>query len=359
MQSPQNFVPAYLQIKSEIMAWIRSGKLKPGDPLPGRWQLVEHFNTSWGTLNRAVSELIIEGVLRAEKGKGTFVHGSDHKQHPTDVQKINVFICHPKATVYHSLGLIMEGIREEAFRHKIKIEYADVPMSDIGDLNFDRHIVITPTHREIPQLHKRWESGQRFIVLGSDFPGVSFPCLNADTRNGTFQGVEHLIQNGHTRIALFGVQDAFPNYQREIEGYRDAMFHYQLPVEQSWIVKREDSMAETVELFEKWLAANPACTAIFSADYTSTMAILTVCEKRELAIPGDLSVVTMDEVPAGDFLKTPLTTVVQPFLKLGGLAAAHLIGSADDNASTRLLPCSIQYRRSVGPIGDRAKLPAE
>ncbi len=356
MDSTRGTVPAYLHIKSEIVEWIASGKIKAGDPLPGRWQLVKDFNTSWGTLNRAVSELIIEGILRAEKGKGTFINEPEPKQTNRDSRLIKVFICHPQATVYHSLGQMMDGIREEAYRHSYRIESVDQPITEIDGVNLDGYIIITPTDKELPALRKKWNSGQRFIVLGSDFPGGSIPCINADTRHGTFRGVEHLIHSGHTQIALFGVQDSFPNYQREIEGYRDAMFRYNLPIQKNWIVRRDDSMEETAQLFERWLLKHPECSALFSADYASTLTILSVCDRQNISIPADLAIVTMDEIPSGEFLRTPLTAVVQPFVKLGNIAASYMIDKIDDSVSAKLLPCSIQYRQSVNVINVHAGL---
>jgi GntR family transcriptional regulator of arabinose operon len=341
-------LPAYLHIKSEIVRWISSGKLRIGDPLPTRWELVETFGTSWGTLTRAINELMNEGVLRAERGKGTFVAGEPPARgRQPESRVLKVLICQPKWTVNRSLGSFMDGIREEAHKQQYAVEYLDRAPNEYAADDLEGYILITPTYEELPLLQERWRAGQRFVVLGSDFPGEPFPCINADTRNGTFQGVQHMIRQGHTAIALFGVQESFPNYQREIEGYRDAMYQAHLEIKPDWIVKREDDGAATVRAFERWLEEHPECTAIFSADYTSTMAILTVCERRGLSIPDDLSVVAMDELPSAEFLRTPLTSVVQPFEQLGRLAASSFFENNKELATTRLLPCNIHYRNSV------------
>lgn len=351
----QEVLPAYLHIKSVIMNWIASGKLGVGDPLPTRWDLVETFGTSWGTLNRAINELIIEGVLHAERGKGTFIaepRAADHSKSSAPARMLKVLICQPKLTVNHSLGNFMDGIREEAHKQQYGVGYLDRAPNEEEAADLEGYILITPTSRELPLLRAKWRAGQRFVVLGSDFPGESFPCVNADTRNGTFQGVQHMIGQGHSAVALFGVQESFPNYQREIEGYRDAMFMANLEVKSDWIVKREDDLPATIRLFEHWLEEHPECTAIFSADYTSTMAILSVCEKKGIAIPERLSVVAMDELPSAEFLRTPLTSIIQPFAQLGKLAASYIFAPAGEPATTRLLPCTIQYRDSVKALAN-------
>ena len=50
--------------------------LKPGEALPGERQLEEMFEVSRITVRRAISDLVRDGELVREKGKGTFVsHG--------------------------------------------------------------------------------------------------------------------------------------------------------------------------------------------------------------------------------------------------------------------------------------------
>ncbi|SMD00776.1 transcriptional regulator, GntR family [Sporomusa malonica] len=66
-------VPIYLQVKAYILDKIRTGCYKQGDKLPTERQLSEELGISRNTVSAAYKELLLEGVLDAQQGRGTFV----------------------------------------------------------------------------------------------------------------------------------------------------------------------------------------------------------------------------------------------------------------------------------------------
>lgn len=66
-------MPKYKNIKELVILDIRSGKLRPGDKLPIRTELMERFDTTRATVDKALSELIDERILVASRRTGTFV----------------------------------------------------------------------------------------------------------------------------------------------------------------------------------------------------------------------------------------------------------------------------------------------
>jgi DNA-binding LacI/PurR family transcriptional regulator len=63
----------YIQIKEAILSEISSGKLKTGEKLPVREELIKKYSVTRATLNKAITELIRSGKLVACRNKGTFV----------------------------------------------------------------------------------------------------------------------------------------------------------------------------------------------------------------------------------------------------------------------------------------------
>ncbi len=70
---PAGEAPHYLRIKDAIMARIAEGTFKPGDRVYSESELVASFGVSRMTANRALRELMFEGVLTRATGLGTFV----------------------------------------------------------------------------------------------------------------------------------------------------------------------------------------------------------------------------------------------------------------------------------------------
>lgn len=66
-------VPLYYQLKDIISELIEDEELKPGDPIPPERELCEYHEVSRMTVNKAIANLVNEGLLYREQGKGTFV----------------------------------------------------------------------------------------------------------------------------------------------------------------------------------------------------------------------------------------------------------------------------------------------
>jgi GntR family transcriptional regulator len=68
--------PLYHQVYSAITDSIRSGRLRPGDRLPTERQFCEQLEVSRATVRRALGQLVEEGIVEAQVGRGSFVRAS-------------------------------------------------------------------------------------------------------------------------------------------------------------------------------------------------------------------------------------------------------------------------------------------
>jgi GntR family transcriptional regulator len=66
-------VPIYLQVKNYILDKLKSGDFQPGDKLPTERDLAKTLDISRNTVSAAYKELLLEGILEARQGRGTFV----------------------------------------------------------------------------------------------------------------------------------------------------------------------------------------------------------------------------------------------------------------------------------------------
>ncbi len=67
--------PLYRDVAAALERRIRSGAWKPGDQIPTEAQLEREFGSSRGTLRMAIAELVRQGLLHPQPGRGTFVLG--------------------------------------------------------------------------------------------------------------------------------------------------------------------------------------------------------------------------------------------------------------------------------------------
>jgi GntR family transcriptional regulator, N-acetylglucosamine utilization regulator len=68
-----NPIPKYLQISAWLKELIETGRYRRGEQLPSEVKLARMCDVTRTTVRQAISELTAKGLLRKEKGTGTFV----------------------------------------------------------------------------------------------------------------------------------------------------------------------------------------------------------------------------------------------------------------------------------------------
>ena len=66
-------LPIYDQIKDQVKGLIHAGQIKTGDQLPTIRELSVELSVNFNTVAFAYRDLVSEGVIITERGKGTFV----------------------------------------------------------------------------------------------------------------------------------------------------------------------------------------------------------------------------------------------------------------------------------------------
>src|SRR5436309_10426913 len=68
-----NPLPLYYQLKEVLKEQIHAGHLAPHTSIPSEPELVNSYHVSRATVRQALAELVHEGLLYRQHGKGTFV----------------------------------------------------------------------------------------------------------------------------------------------------------------------------------------------------------------------------------------------------------------------------------------------
>lgn len=71
MLNPNQDEPLHIQLRKIIERNIRQGAFK--EKIPSERQLMEKYNVSRSTVRKAVSHLVIDGILEKRHGKGTYI----------------------------------------------------------------------------------------------------------------------------------------------------------------------------------------------------------------------------------------------------------------------------------------------
>lgn len=347
----KDFTPTYYSIKQDIRDKIAEGIYSSGEMLPSRNVMCKMYDCSWGTLNRAITELMLEGLLTARKGKGTYVFNQELTQERDSHlgNTLNVWLCNKHRSVYATLSEMMDGLRDEAHRRGVSIQFLD--LADLKSIppGLDKYIIVTPSNEQLNVLENAWNKGERFVVLNSSWELAPFPCVDSDIYGAVTEAVGYLLKQGHRRISLLGIRDGFTNYEQRVDSFRDAFKQYDVPFNDQWVVGRPEDKTEAKALYSDWLDRNPEVTALFAADYMTTSILLEVIQEKGLTIPKQLSLFIVGSPQHAFLQRGSISAIVQPFYEMGRMAVSRLLEKQLDSG-TVLLPCELKIGDSVAAI---------
>jgi GntR family transcriptional regulator len=140
--------PLYQQVYAAITDAIRSGRLRPGDRLPTERQFCEQLEVSRATVRRALGQLVEEGLVEAQVGRGSFVraaHNSSFSEPPNTLMSFTELADARglKASAQVLSQTTRSAVPEEALAFKIGVhslvfEISRLRMLDSAPFALDR-----------------------------------------------------------------------------------------------------------------------------------------------------------------------------------------------------------------------------
>jgi len=117
-------LPVYVQLAEQIRLLVRRGALSPGDPLPTVRELAVSLGINANTVTRVYRDLQQEGLLRLERGLGTFVQPQQREATlvDRDYQRIVkrtrelVALCRESGLTARELAQLVDGVWKEVDR---------------------------------------------------------------------------------------------------------------------------------------------------------------------------------------------------------------------------------------------------
>jgi LacI family transcriptional regulator len=171
-----------------------------------------------------------------------------------------------------------------------------------------------------------------------------------DDAGGTAAATAALIAAGHRRILLAGApEDAVATVVERRRGYVEAMERADLPpafVDQQPHDPDGVAAAVMAELRRRRF------TAVVAVDDAVGLAVMAAATRRDVAVPGTLSITGFDNIDASRLVRPRLTTVTVDKPAMGRLGAAmlrHRIEAPDDPPVTVLQRARLLARETIAP----------
>jgi LacI family transcriptional regulator len=194
-------------------------------------------------------------------------------------------------------------------------------------------ILLTPTDPQAPWIDAVAERGVPLVIVDRTRDDDRFCSVAVDDVLGGRLAIEHLIDQGHTRVAFIGGPKSLGQVRERYTGAQRAWSEAGLPPED--LVELPTAaltVAEGRGAGERLagLSAARRPTAAFCANDITALGLLQAAIGTGWRVPRDLAIVGYDDIEFASAAAVPLTSVRQPREELGRTAAQLLLAETAD-----------------------------
>ena len=171
------------------------------------------------------------------------------------------------------------------------------------------------------------------VLLDQVVSDVECSRINFDCQKGAYMAVEHLIKNGHEKIAFISTPLTRWTRKEIFKGYKKALKAFNLPLNEDYLMilnSEEDSDVEGFEFktgrlsAEMFVSKQVDATAVFAVNDMTAFGFIQEVTKLGKKVPKDVSIVGFDDISFASMFTPALTTIRYPCYEIGNLAAKLL-----------------------------------
>lgn len=221
-------------------------------------------------------------------------------------------------------------------------------------------VIMAPTNdNSLEQIDRLKRHGIPTVLLDRTVQGFEGDCVLGDSYKGSRDLVHHLIDYGHTRIALVNGPRTISTSRERERGYKEALKLNDLPVYENYIQEFDFRSLEpnaAQSIIEKLMLLDEAKrpTAIFASNNFIAISVIQSLEQMNLRVPEDISIVCFDEIEPVVYFDPFFTVAAQPATDFGKISVQYLIERLENDdleqARKVILPPDIHIRKSTQKI---------
>lgn len=210
-------------------------------------------------------------------------------------------------------------------------------------------LVVAPTSDTSEHLSSLQRLGIRLILIDSKVSGIDVDCVLVDDHHAINRATRHLIELGHHDIGYISGHQRILSDQDRLGGYRQALEDAGLQYRPELVVRGDFTQRGGYQAAAMlWSSAHP--TAIVSGNNFMTIGVLRWAKAAGVDIPGQLSLVSFDDMDSFDLVSPSVTAVQQPVAEVGALVSELVTG--DHTAPVPyVLPTRMVVRESTARPG--------
>lgn len=230
MFKEKSIVPKYYRLKEWLGDYIISKGLKEKDKIPSEPELQNLTGLSLGTIRRSINELVFEGVLYREQGKGTFIKNLEYlKKKKIPNKKVGLIL--PEIRSFEktkAVSIIAEDLRNYGFDLVLYLVRSEKDKKEI----YNRILTEKPAgiltvavvdRVDFEYLQKIYENNIPVVLINRKLKNLKLNFVGIDEKKVGYLATDYLIKKGFKKIGII-INEPHSNItELRLKGYIEAL----------------------------------------------------------------------------------------------------------------------------------------
>lgn len=334
-----------------------------GVQIPPHKELAVEYGVSVITINKALSGLVSEGLLYSHVGRGTFVMVRPASTSGIAAPTTIGFVLRDLSSPFFSL--VAHGAQQRADALGVGILFASSSNRLDREEEQIRRLRVLGVHGFIiVSMSRTFQLNEAIQALhDEDFPytmvswtaGDDVPFVGLDLAEAGRVAAEHLLSLGHSKFGYLIDSIGSLNGELRMSRYRSTIEAAGFTIDPKFIFEHE--FPGEWNDYKSGYAAGEAIAkmesrpeAMFCFNDLGALGLEDALLDAGLRVPGDVSIVGIDDIELAARARVPLTTVRQPVDVIGARSTDNILARlrGERPAVRQLLEAELIVRSSTG-----------
>jgi DNA-binding LacI/PurR family transcriptional regulator len=228
------------------------------------------------------------------------------------------------------------GYQVLTFPHRPEGKWIDA-YRELIDTNRVDGFVLSSVEYDDPRIQLLQELDFPFVAFGRSNSNWDIPYVDIDGSGGMCQVVEHLLAQGHRRIAALAWPEDSRVGNNRMEGFLGALKEAGITPPVEWVLRGEGVFQFGLEATSRLLSqpAGHLPSAIVAFNDFMAIGAMHAVQAKGLQVGKDIAVTGFDDVPLVQYMKPSLTSVRQPIWEVGQQVISMLLELLVDRKAVR------------------------
>lgn len=351
-------VPKYFQLQTWLQDRIEQGYYATNEKIPTENELVKLSGLSRATVRQALRNLENDGYIIRKKRLGSFVQKIEKKS--TNIPTVGILIPDIRSGY---APILARGAEDEATKNNVSLILCntDDMLSQAGyhierliKLNVSGIIYIpvaASDQKNLKVINKLIRKKIPVVLADRGIQDSNLDFVTTNNFDGSRQITQHLINNGHERIAFLS-NNLYSTERLRYDGFMSKMKEHNINQDPSITIR--DKGAFNVNRYlnhaHQILKNKRKFTAVYAGHDRIALLFYAAAKNLGMRVPDDFSLVGYDNMP---LTTVSLTTMHQPIYEMGQESLRLIISRMNNeksNIKNIILNSNLIERSSVRTI---------